>query len=180
MSATKVTKWARTNRSNSLIRHAVSHRDLDKHDQRREVTIAYCGSVLYTGAVWVEGEDGPNSDLQTLTPCKRCTKALDRAAAEIAAETAVHANTPGAVATPLCGKWYGAVPADGREVNCPNCIAALSAPQDDAPSKPTPASQYPIRCGTCNDPLITDGTLHVWSGRQGLPERPYDHPAVAA
>lgn len=127
MNATKVTKWARSERGNTLIRHAVSHRDLRGFDNR-ETLIAYCGTALYSGATWVEGQ-AANATIQTMAACKRCAAALDKAATETAAETAVHANTPGAVATPLCGKRYGAVPADGQGVNCPDCAAASPSPR---------------------------------------------------
>lgn len=36
-------------------------------------------------------------------------------------------------------------------------------------------SGYRRHCGACGDPITVDGWLHVWSGRLGLPEKPYDH-----
>jgi hypothetical protein len=42
----------------------------------------------------------------------------------------------------------------------------------------------PGRCATCGDPLAwaswtSPDRVHAWSGRLGLPERPYDHAAAA-
>ncbi|MET0423615.1 MAG: hypothetical protein ABW046_07065 [Actinoplanes sp.] len=52
--------------------------------------------------------------------------------------------------------------------------------QPTAQPVPEKSTLYPNRCATCGQPVITDGTLHTWSGRMGLPEKPYDHPAVPA
>ncbi|GLH97141.1 hypothetical protein Pa4123_24160 [Phytohabitans aurantiacus] len=45
------------------------------------------------------------------------------------------------------------------------------------------ADIHPGRCTTCGDPLAWVGEpgsarIHAWSGRLGLPHRPYDHPAT--
>ncbi|WP_038842000.1 hypothetical protein [Salinispora arenicola] len=42
----------------------------------------------------------------------------------------------------------------------------------------------PGRCATCGDPLAWVGNpgsdrIHAWSGRLGLPERPYNHDALS-
>lgn len=56
--------------------------------------------------------------------------------------------------------------------------AAIAVPVE--PGYPAP----PGRCAACGDPLAWASwtgpdRVHAWSGRLGLPERPYDHAAVA-
>lgn len=57
----------------------------------------------------------------------------------------------------------------------PEVLELVKARKRAAPGDAEPASAEGPYCLVCGDPVIADGSLHVWRGRGGLPDRPYAH-----
>jgi hypothetical protein len=57
----------------------------------------------------------------------------------------------------------------------PEVVELVNARRRAAPTDAEPARAQGPYCLTCGDPVIADGSLHVWRGRAGLPDRPYAH-----